>query len=100
MIRRRIEALENRYRKAGVCPTCGSLVDDGIATIFVTLHSEGEPLGYYYEKPWPDKRRYAYPPDPRPLCPTCDTHVGDMLILTAIYDAGEWVALQKQAAVR
>ena len=97
--RRRIDALEIRYHKPGACPACGGS-EGVVSTIKVHRCGEGEPLGYYYEKPWPDYRpgeRFPYPPDPRPVCPTCGGHVGPMLLLTAVYDADEWDALRKQA---
>lgn len=100
--RRRIENLEKRYHKPGTCPTCG-MGESHVDFIEVLSQGEGEPLGFYYEKPWPDHRpgeRFPYPPDPRPICPACSGHVGDALICTAIYDPAEWQALQKQALTK
>lgn len=95
MNRRRIDALEKRFHEPGACPGCGGGEDD-ISTIEAKLYGEGEPLGYYYEMP-PDKRRYPYPPDPRPVCPMCGRNNGPTLFLTAVYDKAEWDALQKRS---
>jgi hypothetical protein len=51
--RRRIDALEKRYHKPGACPACGGSED--AITLIKVLCGEGEPLGYYYKKPWPDR---------------------------------------------
>lgn len=99
MNRRRIEALENRLYKPGSCRTCGA--SETAPSIGEVLYCEGDepPLGYYYEKPWTDFRpgeRFPYPPDPRPVCPTCGCINGPTLFLTAVYDKNEWDALRKK----
>jgi hypothetical protein len=93
-INARLKKVEEFVAK-GSCPVCGfePATPGRVDCVEVVEYGRGEPLGFYYEKPWPDKGRYPYPPDPRPACPACGER-SEILLLTAVYDEGEWAELQ------
>ena len=87
-LKQRLARLERDCVGAGCCPECG-WERDAVRTIEVHTHGKGEPVGYWYQKGWPDYRPgeyFAYPPDPRPLCPVCGLHDGPILLLNARYE--------------
>jgi hypothetical protein len=81
-VRSRLNRLEQRGVGTGCCPDCGHR-SDTVHIVEVCEHGRGEPVAWCYEM---DGRRHAYPPDQRPLCPTCGCRIGAILILTALYD--------------
>jgi hypothetical protein len=87
-LKHHLARLERVSTPAGACPGCGHRPDD-VRDLIVAEHGRGEPVAFYYQNGWPDYRPgecWPYPPDPRPLCPTCDLPDGPLLILCAVYE--------------
>ena len=81
-LKSRLDQLEKCPDGAGCCPDCGQ-VSGAVQTVEVRQHGRGEPTGHYYEKAG---QRHPFPPDPRPLCLTCGSRIGPILVLTALYN--------------
>ena len=80
---------------SSACPLCGHDREHVAVTFIDALCGDDEPLGYYYEQ---DGKRLPYTTDPRRKCPRCGATMGACMILTAVYDAEEWDALQAAPA--